>query len=142
MATIQQLSFLGRSWSSEGLSAPSGKKPRHCPKVTAELLKQLEMELQLPTKEEFLTMTDEAIASLREELIHRAFHSVVDGRVSKQMRREWIDWIGSNEIHPFSFVVCAIETGVNPLELREVFGTFIRRHHKQFVAEIPLFTPS
>lgn len=142
MTTIQQLSFLGRAWSSERLPAPSGKKSRRCAKATVEPLKQLELELQLPTQEEFLTMTDEAIASLREELIHRAFHSVVDGRVSKAIRREWIDWIGSDLIHPFSFVVCAIETGVNPQELREVFGTFIRRHYKQFAAEIPFFAQS
>ncbi|MCU7879434.1 MAG: hypothetical protein KZQ66_11815 [Candidatus Thiodiazotropha sp. (ex Lucinoma aequizonata)] len=67
---------------------------------------------------------------------------MVDGRVSKTMCRDWIDWIGFDVIHPFSFVVCAIETGVNPLELREVFGTFIWCHYKQFAAEILFFTQS
>ena len=82
-------------------------------------------------------MTDGEVMKLREELIKRAFRAVVDGRVSRKQRLEWGAWIASDELHPFSFAVCAIETGVDPQELRDALVTFVRRHHKSFAAEIP-----
>lgn len=133
-----QLAFTGRPWSSEGLPAlpKNAKKPR-CPSEVAKEYIQLEMELALPTEEEFLSMTETEIQLLREQLISRAFKAVVDGRVSRKQRLEWGEWIASDELQPFSFAVCAIETGVNPKELREALVTFIKRHHKKFAAEIP-----
>mgnify|MGYP006865034983 CR=1 FL=1 len=136
--TKVQLVFAGQpAWSSEDLPAlPKSTKPRSPSEATPESA-QLEMELLLPSEDEFLTMTETEVSAFREELIKRAFRAVVDGRVSRKQRREWGEWIASDELHPFSFAVCAIETGVNPQELREALVTFIRRHHKSFAAEIP-----
>ncbi len=136
--TKVQLAFAGQpAWSSKDLPAePEQPKSRSHPETTSDPV-QLEMELIFPIEEEFLAMSDSEVLEFREALIKRAFRAVVDGRVSRQQRREWGEWIASDELHPFSFAVCAIETGVNPQELREVLVTFIRRHHKSFAAEIP-----
>ncbi len=133
-----QLAFTGQPWSSEGLPALPKNAPKpHRPSEVAREYIQLEMEFVLPTEEEFLSMTETEIQSLREKLISRAFKAVIDGRVSRKQRLEWGEWIASDELQPFSFAVCAIETGVNPEELREALVTFIKRHHKNIAAEIP-----
>ena len=133
-----QKAFEGRAWSFEGL--PARKKRRYfrrpqppcCPWA-----QQLELELLIPSDEEFLVMTDQEILALREELLVRSLRACVDGRVSRAQKEEWIQWISSNEVAPFSFVVCAIESGVDPLSLRDTFRDFVRRHHKKHAAEIP-----
>lgn len=135
-----QMAFLGQAWSPEGLPArPRKRRAQPRPRSALEFF-QLELELLIPTDEEFLEMTDEEVLALREELLHRALRAVIDGRVSLAQRQEWWEWISDNEIAPFSFLVCVIEAGegrVNPQELREVFASFVRRHFKKFAGEIP-----
>lgn len=125
----------------DGLPAQKKRRAPRRPRLVAPTtFVQLEFELIIPTDEEFLEMTDEDIFEFRSGLLSRALRAVIDGRVSKASRREWWEWVASNEIAPFSFLVCVLEAGegvVNPQELREVFASFVRRHHKKFAAEIP-----
>lgn len=137
-----QMAFLGPAWSDEGLPVLP-KRPRAPRRRLTASLFQMELELIIPTDEEFLEMTDEEIANLRANLLAKALRAVIDGRVSSAQRQEWWEWISTNEIAPFSYLVCVLEAGegqVNPQELREVFASFVRRHHKHFAAEIPFPT--
>lgn len=132
-----QLAFPGGGlWLSDGLPALP-KKPRSRPLNRPSIVEgeQMSLELTFPTEEEFLVMTDEEIFNTRTNLLTTALSAIVDGRVSEKQRHEWMNWITSDEISPFSFVVCCIDNDARPEELRENFSFFIRRHHKKFAAE-------
>lgn len=62
---------------------------------------------------------ESAITDLREGLLCNTLRSLVDGRTGVATKDESMAWLMSNDIDPFSFVVCCSELGYNPETLRE-----------------------
>ena len=62
---------------------------------------------------------ESAITVLREGLLCNTLRSLADGRAGVATKDESMVWLMSNNIDPFSFVVCCSELGYNPETLRE-----------------------
>ena len=82
--------------------------------------------LPLETPEDWLEknglkFTDAEVRNLREAVLKDALQNALDGRCSAKTRKENYDWIMSDAVAPFSFVVCAKTCGQRPEELREAF---------------------
>lgn len=90
---------------------------------------QLELNLFVPSKqtstaliipfEPRIDWSDKAVSDLREGVLHHSLRVLADGRVGKVAKVEAMNWMMSDEIHPFSFVVCCSEFGYVPAEVRE-----------------------
>jgi hypothetical protein len=63
--------------------------------------------------------SDSAITSLREGLLWSSLRALADGRAGKTTKEESMAWLLSDEIEPFSFVVCCSELGYSPEKIRE-----------------------
>jgi hypothetical protein len=81
---------------------------------------------------------DEEIARLREGLLKDSLQVILDGRNSQSAKGDIWLWVESDSCHPFSFSVCAAESGVDPDQLRALFHYMVRRQKKgdrQFFAQ-------
>lgn len=74
---------------------------------------------------------ESSIFALREGLLWDSLRVLADGRAGEAAKQEAEDWMMSDEIHPFSFVVCCNELGYVPAELREQTRDLIQRHKKR-----------
>lgn len=63
--------------------------------------------------------SEEEIAHLRDKFLHQTLRILADGRVGNESKRKAMEWLLSDEIAPFSFVVCCHEMGVSPNDIRE-----------------------
>ncbi len=61
--------------------------------------------------------SDEAISSLREAVLMDTLRNLTDGRATTA-KAEALEWMLSDDIHPFSFRVCASEMGMDYEEIR------------------------
>lgn len=68
----------------------------------------------LPKAQEWTT---DAISCLREAVLMDTLRNLTDGRATTA-KAEAMDWMMSDEIHPFSFRVCANEMGMDHIEIR------------------------
>lgn len=130
-----QLGFIGKEWSDADLP-PILKRTFSRRKKHENEHEQYELSLTFPSEEEFLAMSDDEVLAMRECFMARALRAIVDGRVSKTERKKWLEWVSSDEIHPFSFVVISYELQVDPEVLRDVFEYFVKRHHKEYLDEV------
>ena len=63
--------------------------------------------------------SDDDIQRLRDAILETSLKILLDGRASRAAVAESLEWIVSEEISPFSFEVCASESGYSPSALRE-----------------------
>ena len=78
--------------------------------------------------------TDDDIRRLRAGVLEASLREVVDGRNGENSRREALEWVESNEIHPFSFVCCCREFGMNPDNLRAALDDMRWANREKFFA--------
>lgn len=91
---------------------------------------QLSLSLSLPCKAAIIRFpvndaktntfkwSDDAISNIRERLLMSTLGSLTDGR-AVSAKTEAMEWMLSNEIHPFSFRVCADDMGMSYIEIRD-----------------------
>ena len=77
--------------------------------------------------------SDKAVTDLREGILHHSLRVLADGRVGEIAKVEAMDWMMSDEIHPFSFVVCCSEFGYVPVEVRERTLNMLARLEKKSI---------
>ena len=102
---------------------------------------QLELDLFVPSEQTHTAKVipfeprfewdESSIFALREGLLWDSLRVLADGRAGEAAKQEAEDWMMSDEIHPFSFVVCCNELGYVPAELREQTLDLIQRHKKR-----------
>ncbi len=63
--------------------------------------------------------TDEEITKIHFFVLQDALRAFVDGRKGESSFDEAKEWMLSDEIRPFSFVVCCDQASVSPAEIRE-----------------------
>lgn len=63
--------------------------------------------------------SEQDILALREELLHHSLGQLGDSRTSEATRAEIREWVDSDEVGPFSFVVCAGACGYCHHDVRE-----------------------
>lgn len=82
---------------------------------------QLPLILGLPDEETVVKYdwTDDDIEKLWKGILMGALKALDDGRNSLRRKQETIDWIMSDDIAPFSFVVCCYSEGLIPERVRE-----------------------
>ena len=80
---------------------------------------------------EAITWTDEAIASMREGVLVNALTSLAKGHMKSEARRELMEWLDSEELEPFSFNVCALNTGRDPEILRAAIHRILGKKTEQ-----------
>jgi|TARA_B100000929_G_scaffold183520_1_gene145342 hypothetical protein len=73
-----------------------------------------------------LVWTDAHIARLRSKLLVTTVREVADRRTSKAVVSEAWDWILSDEVHPFSFIVCCESVDLDPAKMREALVSLYR----------------
>lgn len=62
--------------------------------------------------------TDDDIDKLRTGFFHENIRILVDKRASDETRKENLEWMMSDETHPFSFLVLCHEEMLNPERIR------------------------
>ena len=73
--------------------------------------------------------SDDDIEKVREGILREALHSLTDGRQGKESKDETIEWMLSDDIAPFSFVVCCRSENLMPERVREGVNAILRKHH-------------
>lgn len=91
---------------------------------------QMEFDLVIPEIEIRNSFSEEEILGIRKGMLAKGMQAILDFRASRETRLEWWEWVMSNDIAPFSFVVCALESDVNPVELRSSFVNMVQRKYK------------
>lgn len=69
--------------------------------------------------------SETAIAQLRTGMLTKNLHLIAHAALNAEARADLKAWFASDEIEPFSFVVCAIESGYNPVPLRQKLLTIL-----------------
>ncbi len=82
----------------------------------------------LPVRYEW---TDMDVARLREGILIESLRSLGDGRQGEENRQETMSWIMSDDIAPFSFVVCCRSEGLIPERVRGGVNAMLLKQ-KQF----------
>lgn len=77
--------------------------------------------------------SQEGITLFRKRLLHESLRQLADRRVSIQTRMEIIEWVKSDVIEPFSFVVCVRESGFDVNALRDRLNRLLTRFWKSTV---------
>lgn len=77
-----------------------------------------------------LEWSEQAIMDLREGFLWHSLRVLADGRAGEGIKQETMEWLMSNDIHPFSFVVCCSELGYAPATLREKTLDVLNRRKK------------
>lgn len=76
--------------------------------------------------------SDDEISWIREWLLNRSLAQLKDHRVADHTKQEMMDWVMSDEIHPFSFVICCREAGYSSERLRDgVIHTLCRINQQE-----------
>ncbi|EKS7763350.1 topoisomerase II [Edwardsiella ictaluri] len=74
-----------------------------------------------------LEWLDDEVKQLREGLLWHSLRVLADGRAGREIKQETMDWVMSDEVHPFAFVVCCYEVGCDPSGIREGVESILRR---------------
>lgn len=64
-------------------------------------------------------ITEDCVSWMREYLLKITLRQIIHPQVSEQNWREAMDWLLSDEIHPFSFRVCCLEMMSDFEDVRE-----------------------
>ncbi|MFC6674313.1 topoisomerase II [Marinobacterium aestuariivivens] len=78
---------------------------------------------------------EKAIFELREGLLWHSLKVLADGRAGEGIKQETMEWLMSDDIHPFSFVVCCSELGYLSSELREQTLAVLHQQERAKVRE-------
>lgn len=62
--------------------------------------------------------TDEEISLLRQRMLQYALHALASTKTCNSTRDEWIEWVEDDHLTPFSFIICAQESGCDPEALK------------------------
>jgi hypothetical protein len=62
---------------------------------------------------------EQSISALRKRLLWHNLRVLADGRAGEGIKQETMDWLVSDDIEPFSFVICCSEAGYCPVTIRE-----------------------
>lgn len=65
-----------------------------------------------------ITWSDQDIEFLRDGLLKKTLSDLCNHRAGPDVKREALQWMLSDEIHPFSFIVCCMSAGLDSDELR------------------------
>ncbi|ECU8224415.1 TPA: topoisomerase II [Salmonella enterica] len=71
--------------------------------------------------------TDDEIRQLRDELLWHSLRILADGRAGSEIKQETMDWVMSDDVHPFSFVLCCNEAGYDPSGIRDGVESILNR---------------
>ncbi|MFU9929851.1 topoisomerase II [Klebsiella pneumoniae] len=71
--------------------------------------------------------TDDEVRQLRDGLLWHSLRVLADGRAGSEIKQETMAWVMSDEVHPFSFVVCCDEAGYDPSGVREGVKSILNR---------------
>lgn len=74
---------------------------------------------------------DSAVKSLRDSLLWHSLRILEDGRAGQTAKRDVLDWIVSEELHPFSFNICCAEVDLDPEQLRERLIDMLARNKRK-----------
>lgn len=67
------------------------------------------------------------VDKLRDGLLWHSLRVLADGRAGAEIKRETMGWMMSDDIHPFSFVVCCAQAGYDPSGIREGVESILNR---------------
>lgn len=70
---------------------------------------------------------DDEVRLLRDGLLWHSLRVLADGRAGSEIKQETMTWVMSDEVHPFSFVVCCNEAGYDPSGVREGVKSILKR---------------
>lgn len=70
---------------------------------------------------------DDEVRLLRDGLLWHSLRVLADGRAGSEIKQETMTWVMSDEVHPFSFVVCCDEAGYDPSGVREGVKSILKR---------------
>lgn len=75
-------------------------------------------------------ITDDYVEWLREYLLKITLRQITHSQVSAQNRQEAMDWLLSDEIHPFSFRVCCEALLCDFEDVRDATLAIVAKHRK------------
>lgn len=70
--------------------------------------------------DDVISFDEEEIAVIRQKLLYESLNKLSRSNRNKAECAEIIEWIESDDEHPFSFCVCCDECGLNPARLRSM----------------------
>ena len=70
------------------------------------------------------------VQALRRGLLIQAIEALDNPRLGTQARYELLDWLGRDDLAPFSFVACCRAEGVDADALRDLLVTRFRRNRQ------------
>lgn len=79
----------------------------------------LQLQLFDEEKPDCIDWTENDVMGLREFLFHRSLSQLADHRANKETISEVIEWVYSDEMHPFSFIVCCAAIGLDYDSVRD-----------------------
>lgn len=71
--------------------------------------------------------TDDEVRQLRDGLLWHSLRVLADGRAGSEIKQETMEWMMSDEAHPFSFLACCGEAGYDPSGIREGVKSILNR---------------
>ncbi|EGQ7672326.1 topoisomerase II [Vibrio cholerae] len=74
-----------------------------------------------------LEWSDDEVKQLRYGLLWHSLRVLADGRAGTEIKQETMEWMMSDEVHPFSFVACCGEAGYDPSGIREGVKSILNR---------------
>lgn len=76
---------------------------------------------------DFSYWTDDDILLLMDGVMTYSLNQLNDSRSSEEGYQEALEWIMSDELHPFSFLVCAHALGYDPFGLRDATLAIVKQ---------------
>ena len=77
--------------------------------------------------EEEIAWSDESITEFRKAFFKHSLKTLADGRAGAKAKNEVIEWMMSEQEHPFAFITCCELFGCDPEEIRGGVWYTIRR---------------
>ena len=74
-----------------------------------------------------LEWSDDEVKQLRYGLLWHSLRGLADGRAGTEIKQETMEWMMSDEVHPFSFVASGGEAGYDPSGIREGVKSILNR---------------
>lgn len=72
--------------------------------------------------------TDIGITKLREGILWQSLRVLADGRAGGEAKQDAVDWLMSDDMHPFSFAYCCAELDYDMVSLREKTLEVVKRN--------------
>ncbi len=85
---------------------------------------------ELEQHRQFDAVTDDYVDWLRGYLLKHTLRQLLHRQVNEANRREAMNWLMSDEEHPFSFKVCCVAYDSDHLEVRDGVLSLLRKHIK------------